>query len=327
MSQLFIQDWAQSLNILQPKNESWIQAIANYYGATEPVNGSWEQAIALKLNATTPLNGTWVQRIASELGSLNPVNQNWIQAILGGFSSEYNAILAEAAALGYTAPSAGQQVKQNLFIQSLKSSGVWDKSDRIFVFANDGSKEFACINWKAPSGTKASLVNPTLLTFTPNQGFTGNGTSSYIDTNYNPNGTLNYKQNDASRYAYLRVSVNNRVIDGVSDNITNSMTTFASPNQRINQSGNNISATFSYQGVGMKSIHRTSTTAVTCYNDAIGTTFTASPTSLSNSNQFILRSSPSGYSAHQVSFYLMGASLISENSSLVSAFSTYLVSL
>jgi hypothetical protein len=87
MSQLFIQDWAQSLNILQPINESWIQAISNYYGVTEPVNGSWEQAIALKLNATNTVNGTWLQKIANELGLLNPVNENWIQSIANYYGS------------------------------------------------------------------------------------------------------------------------------------------------------------------------------------------------------------------------------------------------
>jgi hypothetical protein len=194
---------------------------------------------------------------------------------------------------------------------ALISSGVFAKLDVLFVLANDGGSQFACINWKNPTGTKATLVSSP--TFTTNQGFTGNGTSSFINTNYNPQGNLNYKQNDASRYAYLRVSINNKVIDGVEANITNSITTFVSANQRINQSSNNLSNSFDYQGVGMKSIHRTSPTAVTCYNDAIGTTFTASSTSLSNNNQ--------------VSFYAMGASLTSENTSLVNAFSTYLTSL
>jgi hypothetical protein len=243
-----------------------------------------------------------------------------------GFTNEYKAILAEAATLGYAAPSSDQKAKQDLFIKSLKSSGVWDKSDVLFVFANDGSKEFACINWKSPSGTKASLVNPTFLTFTPNAGFTGNGTSSYIDTGYSPNGSLNYKQNDASRYAYLKINDANKIIDGVALDISNSMTTYASTFQRVNQAGFNLSTSISYSGVGMKSIHRTSSIDLTCYNDTTATSATASSTALNNSTQCILRSA-SGYGTHQVSFYLMGASLVSENSSLVSAFSTYLGSL
>lgn len=82
MSQIFLQDWAADLNITKPVNESWIQAIANYYGAFEPLNGSWEQAIVDKLYRTQPINETWMQTIAFELGANLPVNENWVQAII-----------------------------------------------------------------------------------------------------------------------------------------------------------------------------------------------------------------------------------------------------
>ena len=240
------------------------------------------------------------------------------------FSTQYQAVLTEATAQGYTLPSPAQQAKQNTLMATLISSGVFAKLDLILVFANDGSKEFACINWKNPSGTKASLVNSP--TFTANQGFTGNGISSYILTGYNPNGSGNYKQNEASRYAYLRINIPNRVIDGVEGNITNSMTTFPSTFQRINQSGNNFSNSVDFAGVGMKSIHRTSGTAVRCINDTTEIFGTAASTALGGTEQSILRSS-TGYGNHQVSFYSMGGSLTIENTSLVVAFSTYLNSL
>ena len=243
---------------------------------------------------------------------------------LSKFLPEYMSILTEATTQGYTLPSADQQVKQNLFIQTLKSNGVWDKSDLILVPANNGSKEFACINWKNPSGVKATLVNSP--TWTSNAGFTGNGTSSYILTGYNPDGTKNYKNNDASRYMYVRTATTNKVLDGVEANTTNGLTTFISTFQRINQSGNNLSFSMDYNGVGMKSIHRTSSTNVNCYNDNILSGGTATSLGLSGSEQVILRSA-SGYGTAQISFYLMGSSLVSENSSLVTAFSTYLNSL
>lgn len=240
------------------------------------------------------------------------------------FSAQYQAVLTEATAQGYTLPSVAQQAKQNTLMTTLISSGVFAKLDLILVMANDGSKEFSCINWKNPSGAKATLINSP--TWASNEGFTGNGTSSYLLTGYNPDGTKNYKLNDACRYAYLKVNAANKVIDGVETNTTNSITTFPSTFQRINQSGFSILATIDYSGVGMKSIHRTSMTAVSCYNDNTATNTTATSTGLSGLEQAILRSA-STYGTHQVSFYAMGASLISENSSLVSAFSTYLSSL
>ena len=241
-----------------------------------------------------------------------------------GFTTEYKAVLAEGVAQGYTLPSAGQQVKQNTLMVALISSGVWAKLDVLFVLANDGGASFACINWKNPSGAKATLVSSP--TFTSNQGFTGNGTSSYLLTGYNPLGAGNYQLNNASRYVYVRTATANRVLDGVEANTTNSMTTFVSANQRINQSGANLAASIDFSGVGMKSIHRTSSTAVSCYNDNTATNTTATSTGFNGLEQAILRSQ-SGYGTAQVSFYAMGASMVSENSALVSAFSTYLNSL
>ena len=241
------------------------------------------------------------------------------------FSAQYQAVLAEATAQGYTLPSAGQQVKQNTLMAALISSGVLAKVDVLYVFANDGSKEFACINWKNPSGTKATLVSSP--TFTSNQGFTGNGTSSYIDANYNPNGTLNYKLNDASRYIYVRNDVFNKYLDGVATNGANGMTSLPSIFSRINQGGNNLATSLDFSGVGMMSIHRNnSSTTVTGFNNTTQTAALANSTAFANQNQLILRSS-NNYGTQQVSFYAMGASMVSENSSLVSAFATYLTSL
>lgn len=244
------------------------------------------------------------------------------------FSAQYQAVLTEATAQGYTLPSPAQQAKQNTLMDTLINSGVFAKLDLILVFANDGSKEFACINWKNPSGTKASLVaSPT---FTVNAGFTGNGTSSYINTNYNPTGAGNYKLNNASRYVYLKTVAVNKQIDGVDGSTANSIHTFVSQYQRINQSGANTAANIDFSGVGMKSIHRTSSTVVTGFNNTTQTNTTATSTGFANMNQFILRSFASGnpvYTNHEVSFYAMGASLISENSAVVSAFSTYLTSI
>ena len=117
------------------------------------------------------------------------------------FSAQYQAVLAEATAQGYTLPSASQQVKQNILLNTLISSGVWAKLDLILVLANDGSKEFACINWKNPSGAKATLISSP--TFTSNQGFNTNGTSSYIETNFNAaTQGVNFTNNSASEFAY-----------------------------------------------------------------------------------------------------------------------------
>jgi hypothetical protein len=241
-----------------------------------------------------------------------------------GFSAEYKAILAEGTAQGYTLPSSSQQAKQNIFLKSLITSGVWAKLDLILVFANDGSKEFGCINWKNPSGTKATLVNSP--TFTMNAGFTGNGTSSYILTGYNPDGTLNYKQNDASRMIYVKQVAANKILDGIIPNTANSITSFVSTLQRINQGGTNLDANLDFSGAGMQSIHRTSSIDVIGINNTTQTARTAASLSLSTNEQAILRSS-GGYGTQQIAYYSMGANLVSNNNQIVADFEFYLNSL
>lgn len=240
------------------------------------------------------------------------------------YDPSYLLILQKAVSLGYTIPSISQQSKQNLFLLSLKLNGIWNKLDVIYVFANNGSKEFATLNWKNPNLNQNTLVNSP--TFTINQGFNGDNISSYIDTNFNPDGTGNYVLNNASRYAYLKSSTANKIIDGNTSNTGNSITSFVSALQRINQGGNNLLNSIDFSGIGMKSIHRTSSTNVSCFSGLTLTTSISTSTSLAGVNQTIFRSA-SAYSNHQISFYAMGASLVSENTDLVSSFSSYLTSL
>jgi hypothetical protein len=117
------------------------------------------------------------------------------------FDADYQAVLNHATTLGYTLPSIGQQILQNQLVLDLKSFGIWSKLDVFYVFANDGSQEFATLNWKNPLLYQCTLFNTP--NFTINQGFAGNATDMYINTNFKPltNG-VNYQQDSAS-YGYF----------------------------------------------------------------------------------------------------------------------------
>jgi hypothetical protein len=236
------------------------------------------------------------------------------------YDSDYQAVLNRAVALGYTLPSASQQIKQNQLVLSLKAGGVWTKLDVLYIFANDGGSNFATLNWKAPTLNQASLIDTP--TFTTNEGFTGNGITSYISTNFNPAiGTNNYVLNNASRYIYTLNAVG--IFDGLELSQSNRITTSGTA-QRINQGTGTINSPYSFStGTGMKSIHRTSSTNVELFSG----TNQASRTSTSNAvlleNQLISRSLLT-YSANKVSMYAMGASLVSENTAFVNAFNTYI---
>jgi hypothetical protein len=116
-----------------------------------------------------------------------------------GLDADYQAVLNYATTQGYTLPSASQQALQNQLVLDLKTAGVWSKLDTFAVFATDGDSDFALIDWKR-------LIDYTAVnspTFTPNEGFQGNGTSSYIDLNYTTTTDwVNASQNNTSAFAY-----------------------------------------------------------------------------------------------------------------------------
>jgi hypothetical protein len=236
------------------------------------------------------------------------------------FDADYQAVLDYATTQGYTLPSASQQILQNQLVVDLKAGGIWSKLDTFAVFATDGSSDFALIDWIRL--TQYTAVNSP--TFTTNEGFQGNGTSSYIDTNYNPSTSgVNYTLNDASRYFFPHAFVSVARMDGTTSAGQNIMIRNSSTTQRINSSTQSLLTAFDYTAViDPKSIHRTSSVSVDLFNGTIGTTGVTTSTGITNSNQFVLRAA-TAYAAHTASAYAMGASLVAENTDFVNAYNTY----
>jgi len=122
---------------------------------------------------------------------------------VAAYSTEYQAIYDAYT----TKPSDATAVLQNALVEGWIADGDWTTKDVIYVYAThtNGDGE-ALINWKLPGTYDATAYNAP--TFTANEGFTGNGTTQYIDCNWNPstNG-INYVQNSASQIIYIRTDV------------------------------------------------------------------------------------------------------------------------
>lgn len=235
------------------------------------------------------------------------------------YDSTYQAVLDYATTQGYTLPSDEQKLLQNQLLIDLKDAGVWDKLDTFANFATDGSSNFALIDWKRL--TQYTAVNSP--TFTSDKGFAGNGTSSYIDANFNPSTSgTNYTLNDASFYTYLETQGSNALAGSMGGD-NRMVIGSSSTNNRIN--GGTLSSSFSFVSAGMKSMHRTSITNVVLYNGTTSGTRTSTSTNLP-ATSFALRYS-STYGTSRVSMFAMGSSLISENTDFVNAYNTYLNSL
>jgi hypothetical protein len=258
----------------------------------------------------------------------SPYNpQMWLLHGGESFDADYQAILNRATTLGYTLPSASVQAKQNTLLASLKSTGVWAKLDVFYVFAQDGGADFGTLNWKNPNANQSTLVNAP--TFVSNGGLMGNGTSSYIDTNFNPaTQGVQYTQNNASRYFFTHAISGTGRFDGNMNAGRNSIVRGATTAQRINAgSVNSLLTSFDFTATAnTKSIHRTSSTNVTLYNSTTGASNTQLSAAMDSANQWILRSATT-YGAHTCAGYAMGASMITEHSDFINTWNTYKSSL
>jgi hypothetical protein len=242
-------------------------------------------------------------------------------SIVQGFDADYQAVLDYATTQGYTLPSAGQQTLQNQLVVDLKAGGVWNKLDTFGVFATDGSSNFALIDWKRLS--QYTAVNSP--TFTSNGGFAGNGTSSYIDTNYNPSTSgVNYTLNDAGRFFWVDNRTGTRW-EGTSIVGINESRNLSSASIYINASLV-LSLAVDFAVNGFHAINRINSNDVELFTGTTQFSRNQTSTSIFNSNQFVLRGGTT-YNASRFRFYAMGASLVSENTDFYNSMNTYLTSL
>jgi hypothetical protein len=238
------------------------------------------------------------------------------------FDEDYQAVLAYGNTFAVL-PSAAQQFKQNKLIVDLKAAGIWQKLDTFAMFATDGNSNYALIDWKK----LVTYTNVNACTFGTNGGFTGNGTSAYIDTNFNPSiGTNNYTLNDASRFAWVdNIGANNQ-IDGT-NTIRNTMSiNNATSAGRINQDTTAQNIAVNFLGNGFKAINRISNTSCVFFNNTTRTDTTSVSVIVSNATQWILRQA-SNYGNSRIRFYAMGSSLVSQNTDFYNAVNTYMTTI
>jgi len=99
----------------------------------------------------------------------------------GGLGIDASAAAVIAAMT--TPPTAARQAIINNLVISLKAAGVWPLLDILYVLAAADSQA-AGLNWKNPAAFALTAVNSP--TFTADRGYAGDGSTSYVDTTYNP---------------------------------------------------------------------------------------------------------------------------------------------
>ena len=174
-------------------------------------------------------------------------------------------------------------------IRQLKQHGIWQKLDLFYVLAAHDAQA-ARLNWKNPSLYACTEVNSP--TFTKDQGYAGNGTTSYLNTNWAP-GThgVNFTQNSGCILLWDRTAragqsfriagasgAGYAALTGVAPRWTdNNLYGF------VNASGSAPAASLS-ASAGLSTVNRSGATALEMYRDGASVATAAGASSAPTTN-------------------------------------------
>jgi hypothetical protein len=246
-----------------------------------------------------------------------PIN---LGMILSDFvDPDYLAVLDYATTKGYTLPSESQQLLQNKLVVDLKNAGIWSKLDTFAVFATDGNSDFALIDWIRL--TDYTAVNSP--SFTTNEGFMGNGTSSYINANFNDTNVINYSQNAASIGVYCHtVGTNFGYFAGfgLSTYIRNTSSALNYINTSVNTS------VFNFNTVGLQYMNRNTSLNKQYISNGVITNQVDTSTTFSGDLLFFAAERP-GRGNAKISIGFLGGDLSLEASDFNAAVNSYITSI
>lgn len=232
-------------------------------------------------------------------------------------------------------PSDARKALIDGLISDLKSAGVWSKLDAFYMFAGHSEAE-SLLNW-IENDNDATLVNSP--TFTVDRGFTGNGSSSYINTNFAPSAdATNYSQDDCAFGVYLRLDQAgaDKCAMGIFDNTPNRFSQIFPRN-----SGNNLVISLNAPGsttdastatLGLFAASRASSTTHRAYRNGVEDDSEFSTSGAVNEDNFYVlarhRNDTGGvdlFSNNQAAFAFLSSDLIdSEHLSLSNLIEAYL---
>jgi hypothetical protein len=219
--------------------------------------------------------------------------------------------------------SAGQITKLNTFVSSLKTglsiSALSDAFDVMYILGGE-TAESSLKNLVKNAHHAQSVNSPAFVEF---EGYTGNGISSYLNTNYNPaTQAVNYKQNDAGVGVYARTATSGAIMSifgacnpsGIGLHLTPQISSSGRAFWSIHTDGSSLNSMFTIGGdIGLLSLHRPdSGNAYVFKNNTQISTKAQASTSIHSNNIFVLArnidGTPSTYTSNQVSFFFVGKS-------------------
>lgn len=215
------------------------------------------------------------------------------------------------------APSNAYKIAINNLVISLKNHGVWNELDRLWIHATEAQQH-----------ARVSLVNPTSTvisesgtpTWTANQGYTGNGSSMYLNTNYNTlTSSVKFTQNSGSIGVYNRSNVSENRDD--MGNLSASTANVVRSKQATG--GSQVGALNQASGIsiaqadarGLCSTVRTGAAAISLWKNGVSiTSNTNASLTVPSLNLFVLAlnsvGSPINYSTKQIAMSYVGSGIV-----------------
>lgn len=222
-------------------------------------------------------------------------------------------------------PSNARKALINRTILSLISTGVWSQLDVLYMLAAHDAQA-ARLNWKSPGTYDAIAVNSPA--FATDRGYTGNGTSSRLRTQYTPSvNAVMFTRNSASAWIWSLTEGQSNI--GDIGNVNGGRITVSprSTTNLFNLRMNDGSATSVANSVGkgfMGGVRRgASATAAWRDNSELGTGSVASSV-VPAEETWICGLNPTAFSTRQIAMAAIGASCAGKESAFYTSILPYM---
>lgn len=220
-------------------------------------------------------------------------------------------------------PNGARQTLINSTVVSLKGANLWTKFALLYVTAA-AAQQPATINWVSPSTATLTAVNSP--TFTTDRGFTGDGTTSYLDSGMAQNALSPYAQDAAhlGTWALTAGTINKRAI-GLNGSTINQIINNAAAGSSTNVNGGSFVIIVDAINTGYIVATRRSSAAIFAYrNGGTETTGAAISVALVANTASVLRGN-SIFSDAQIALAHWGDQLSATDvSNLYTIMQTYL---
>lgn len=221
-----------------------------------------------------------------------------------------------------TQPSSSRKLLISNFFKGLKSdlniSSLSSSFDAIWFFASH-SNQAAQLNWVKDSHNITEVNSPS---WTLDLGYTGNGSTTYLNSNYNPStGGVSFTLNNGSFGVYCRNNISGLVADiGCNDavNFNQIYSRIATNliNLRVNQ-GTGLGSKSSSDSSGLTGGVRNNSTTIEIFKNGLSLgTNAINSTSIPSLNFFIMCQNASGtpvqFTTRNYSFAFVGSNTINQ---------------